>query len=112
MIHWWLRGAALLAILSVLPSREREKVVCLIGRWCLGLGLVCMVGLPVGSVINTLVPGGLPLSVGFVVANLYAIALPMVTAGLAIMLGRTARWSWDALVPRATAREPNPAPKP
>jgi hypothetical protein len=48
-------------------------------------------------VINTLIPGGLPLTAGFIIAKLDAIALPLITAGLAISLGRMIRWSFDAL---------------
>ena len=62
MIEWWLRGAALLAILSMLPPRTGERTVCLIGRWCLGAGLACMVGLPVASALDSIIPRGLPLS--------------------------------------------------
>ena len=97
MFLWWLGGAGLLALLSILPRRTREGTVCRIGRICLGIGLIGMVGLPLGSVINTLVPGGLSLTAGFFIGKLDAIALPLITAGLAISLGRMIRWSFDAV---------------
>ena len=96
MFLWWLGGAGLLALLSILPRRTREGTVCRIGRICLGVGLIGMVGLPSAASSIRSMPGGLSLTVGFIIGKLDAIALPLITAGLAISLGRMIRWSFDA----------------